>query len=570
MDKSSAASNTLKPFPVKIAGQDLLRDPLLNKGSAFTQEERQTFGLVGLIPHTEVSMERQAERVYQHFSRLKDDFDKYIALSSLQDRNEHLFYRLLQDHLEEFMPIVYTPTVGLATQKYSHLFRRGRGIWITPSQRGSMREHLQRIAEERAIKLIVVTDGESILGIGDQGAGGMAISIGKLALYSAGAGIHPANTLPVCLDFGTNNPLLLEDEYYLGWPESRLQGAAYDELLEEFVTAVEDVFPGCMIQWEDFRKDNALNIMERYQYRVPSFNDDIQGTGAVALAGVLTSLRNSDARLCEQRVVILGAGAAGIGIARQLRAAMQLTDPESDPVIAVLDSRGLITDSGLSGDSYKRELAWSEQQLQRFDLEVGAKHDLMAVVSAIKPHVLIGTSGQSGAFTEQVIKQMASQVERPVIMPFSNPTSLSEATPKSLYKWTEGKCMVATGSPFDAVEHDGKTFQIGQGNNVFVFPGLGLAAVAGALNVINEKQIYKASLALSNSVTDAELAAGMLFPSVSRLHEVSLSVAREVLLQAIAEDLTSISEDQVDDLLEATCWNPRYLPYVRTDSKNVV
>ena len=565
-DKSNLATSKLNALPVNLSGQELLRDPLLNKGSAFTQEERLTFDLLGLLPHAEVSMDLQAERVYQHFTRLKDDFDKYIALSSLQDRNEHLFYRLLQDHLEEFMPIVYTPTVGLATQKFSHLFRRGRGIWITPPQRGAMRDQLQKIADERAIKLIVVTDGESILGIGDQGAGGMAISIGKLALYSAGAGIHPANTLPVCLDFGTNNPLLLEDEFYLGWPESRLQGEAYDELLEEFVTAVEGVFPGCMIQWEDFRKDNALNIMERYQYRVPSFNDDIQGTGAVALAGVLTSLRTNGASLTDQRVVILGAGAAGIGIARQLRAAMKLTDADSDPVIAVLDSRGLITESGLSSDSYKCELAWNEQQMSRFGLAVDGKHDLMAVVSAIKPTVLIGSSGQSGAFTEQIVKQMAAQVERPLIMPFSNPTSLSEATPKSLYKWTEGKCMVATGSPFDPVEHNGKTFQVGQGNNVFVFPGLGLAAVAGSLKVINEKQIYAAALALSDNVTDDEIKEGLLFPSVSRLHEVSLAVARAVLAQAVEEGVTNISEDQIDDLLEANGWNPQYLPYIKANS----
>ncbi len=568
MGKPSPATESIQPHPVSLAGLELLREPLLNKGSAFTQEERQAFGLTGLIPHSEVPMDKQVERVYKHFSRLQDDFDKYIALSSLQDRNEHLFYRMLQDHLEEFMPIVYTPTVGLATQKFSHLFRRGRGIWITPAQRGAMREQLQRIAEQRDVKLIVVTDGESILGIGDQGAGGMAISIGKLALYSAGAGIHPGNTLPVCLDFGTNNPLLLEDEYYLGWPESRLQGDAYNELLEEFVSAVEDVFPGCMIQWEDFRKDNALNIMERYQNRVPSFNDDIQGTGAVALAGLLSSLRNSDARLCDQRVVILGAGAAGIGIARQLRTAMKLTDANCDPVIAVLDSRGLITESGLSTDSYKRELAWNEQQLARFGLAADDKHDLMAVVSAIKPHVLIGTSGQSGAFTEQVVKQMAAQVAKPVIMPFSNPTSLSEATPKSLYKWTDGQCLVATGSPFDPVEHEGKTFQIGQGNNVFVFPGLGLAAVAGSITVINEKQIYAAALALSNCVTDDELQAGLLFPSVSRLHEVSLVVARAVMRQAIADGVSDITEDQVNGLLDATSWNPQYLPYVRTDSQS--
>jgi len=511
-------------------------------------------------------MDVQASRVYEQFSRIQDDFDLYIALSSLQDRNEQLFYRLLSDHLEEYMPIVYTPTVGLATQQYSHAFRRGRGLWITPDHKGQMRDMLKQIAETRAISLIVVTDGESILGIGDQGAGGMAISIGKLALYSAGAGIDPASTLPISLDFGTNNPQLQNDEYYLGWPHARLTGEAYDELVSEFVTAVKEVFPGVLLQWEDFRKDNALGLMETYRGKITSFNDDIQGTGAVALSGVMTALRVTGESLENLRIVIAGAGAAGIGISRQLRSAMLSTQSGSEktkPVIAVADSRGLILEHNLSPDSYKQEMSWSKQDLEQFGLDASATPNLHELVAAVKPHVLIGTSGQAGAFDEAMVKEMAKHVERPLIMPFSNPTSHSEALPKSLYQWTNGKCLVATGSPFDPVKFDGKEFHVGQGNNVFIFPGLGLAAIIGSISNITDEQISAAAIALSENVSAEELESGLLYPAVSRLQHVSEKVAEAVLLQAKEEGLTDIgSADAIRKAIDAARWTPLYSDYV--------
>ena len=551
---------------IKLRGQNLLRNPLLNKGSAFTLAERKAFGLEGLIPHAVTTMDVQASRVYEQFSRIQDDFDLYIALSSLQDRNEQLFYRLLSDHLEEYMPIVYTPTVGLATQQYSHAFRRGRGLWITPDHKGQMRDMLKQIAETRAISLIVVTDGESILGIGDQGAGGMAISIGKLALYSAGAGIDPASTLPISLDFGTNNPQLQNDEYYLGWPHARLTGEAYDELVSEFVAAVKEVFPGVLLQWEDFRKDNALGLMETYRGKITSFNDDIQGTGAVALSGVMTALRVTGESLENLRIVIAGAGAAGIGISRQLRSAMLSTQSGSEktkPVIAVADSRGLIIEHNLSPDSYKQEMSWSKQDLEQFGLDASATPNLHELVAAVKPHVLIGTSGQAGAFDEAMVKEMAKHVERPLIMPFSNPTSHSEALPKSLYQWTNGKCLVATGSPFDPVKFDGKEFHVGQGNNVFIFPGLGLAAIIGSISNITDEQISAAAIALSENVSAEELESGLLYPAVSRLQHVSEKVAEAVLLQAKEEGLTDIgSADAIRKAIDAARWTPLYSDYV--------
>jgi len=559
-----------KKLTVHIHGQELLRNPLLNKGSAFTQQEREAFGLDGLLPHKVNSMAEQASRVHQQFCGIADDFDKYIALSSLQDRNEYLYYRLLSENLEEYMPIVYTPTVGLATQRYSHAFRRGRGIWVTPEHKGKMHALFKDIAKNQNIELMVITDGESILGIGDQGAGGMAISIGKLALYSAGAGIDPSKTLPVCLDFGTNNPELLNDEHYLGWPHQRLKGDAYNELLTEFVEAASQTFPSALLQWEDFRKDNALKIMETYRDKVPSFNDDIQGTGAVALAGVMSALRVSGGDLATQRIVIVGAGAAGLGISRQLRSAMLAARPDSStdlPVIAVTDSRGLIIEQSLPDGSYKKEMAWGQDQLQRFGIDPDEKLDLQSVIAKIKPHVLIGSSGQSGAFSEEIVKEMARHIDRPLIMPFSNPTSLSEAHPKSLYQWTEGKCLVASGSPFDPVVHDGKEFHVGQGNNVFIFPGLGLAATVGKIPTISDAQISAASFALSQCVSQEELEMGLLFPSVTRMMEVSQQVAVAVLLQAKQEGLSTFtSEQEITQAIADSVWVPEYPEYVPASS----
>lgn len=556
-------SNTAQP--IRVRGYDLIRDPMLNKGTAFTPRERFELGLQGLLPNAHSTMEEQAQRIYASLNEKATAMEKYIGLVSLQDRNEHLFYRVLCDHLEEFLPIIYTPTVGSAAQNFSRIFRRGRGVWLTPDLRGPAEEVLRRAAGDREVRLLVVTDGESILGIGDQGAGGMAISVGKLALYTACAGIHPGQTLPVTLDVGTDNQALFDDEFYLGWRQPRLRGAPYDEFVEEFVTAVQAVFPGALIQWEDFRKDNALSIMERYRTRALSFNDDIQGTGAVALAGLLSAMRLTGSNLAEQRIVIFGAGAAGLGIARQFRVALAQEGLNPDQIVksvAVLDSGGLLVDDRQLSDAYKRELAWPGGLAAEFGLGDSSARDLAAVVAQFRPTALVGSSGQPGAFTEAIVRGMAKYCERPVILPFSNPTDLSEAIPEDIVRWTGGRALIATGSPFEPVTWGETTVQIGQGNNVFIFPGLGLGALLSGATEVTESMIGAAAHALADTVTDDELASGLLYPAISRLRDVSVHVAKAVIDQAVQDGVNTIATAEDSHAwIEATMWEPNYREY---------
>ena len=500
-------SHSQSPLEVAARGVDLIRAPLLNKGTAFSRQERQAFGLEGLLPYQCKNLDQQAERIYEQLQSQPDDLQKYVALLALHGRNQHLFHKVLGDHIEEFMPIVYTPTVGRAVQRFSHVFQGGRGVWITPDMRGRMAQVLREAVLRDDIRLLVVTDNESILGLGDQGAGGIAISVGKLALYTAAAGIHPGQSVPISLDFGTDNEELLADAQYLGWPEKRLRGAAYAELVEEFATAVQEVFPKALVQWEDFRKDNALQILDRYRERVPSFNDDIQGTGAVVMAGVVNALKVKQESLDAQRIVVLGAGAAGLGIARQVRA--QLAEKGATPeaqlqAVAVLDRKGLLVEGDEAVDAYKRELAWPHELAARYGLERAGQRDLPEVVERYRPTVLIGVSGQSGAFDESVVRTMAKHVERPIIFPSSNPVDNSEARPEDLIRWTDGRCLVAAGSPFRDVSYNGRLFRIGQGNNVFIFPGLGLAAIASGARAVTDGMIAAASHALAREVTAEE------------------------------------------------------------------
>jgi malic enzyme len=551
---------------VRQRGFDLIRTPLLNKGTAFSAAERRTFKLEGLLPHQNKSLAQQARRVYAQISRHSDNLEKYVAIAALRDRNETLFYRVLIEHLDEFMPIIYTPTVGLATQRFSHVFQQGRGIWITPDMKGRMEEVLRNAQPMGSTRLLVVTDNESILGIGDQGAGGMAISLGKLALYSAGAGIYPGDTLPVSLDFGTDNEQLLADEQYLGWPERRLRGTAYFELVEEFVEAVCAVLPGALVQWEDFRKDNALKILDTYRDRLPSFNDDIQGTGAVVAAGLMCALSEIGQPLAAQRIVIYGAGAGGLGVARQIEAAMVRSGMSSAAdrraAIAVLDRGGLLADDRKIADEYKRELAWPAELAAAKGLPDPARRDLAEVVAAYRPTVLLGVSGQGGAFTEAIVRDMAQYAERPIIFPCSNPTEYSEATPADLYNWTNGCALVATGSPFPDVECDGRTIEIGQGNNVFIFPGLGLGALAVGARKITDGMIHAASDALAVQVTAEERARGLLFPSVERLRTVSLVVAMAVGQRAIEAGVAEATDESVEERIAAQVWNADYPEYI--------
>jgi len=545
-------------------GRTLLRDPLLNKGSAFTAEERSTFDLHGLLPYRILDIEAQTKRVYDAISRNSDDLGKYIALAALQDRNEHLYFYLLQQHLEEFLPIVYTPTIGMATKYFSHVYQRGRGAWITPDQSGKVLETLRNAANGRDIRLIVATDNESILGIGDQGVGGIKIAIGKLALYTAAAGIDPATVLPISLDVGTQNTTLRDDPGYLGWPHPRLRGAEYIALVDEFVAAVKSEFPHALIQWEDFRKDNALQIMDRYHDSVLSFNDDIQGTGAVALAAILSASRIHGCQLRDERVLVLGAGAAGLGISRQIRVAMQSDGLDGDDLkhaIAVLDSRGLLIDDGSVTEPYKLEMAWSPQYAADLGLD-GIDRSLERVCEVFRPTVLIGASGQPGAFSEAVVRLVADSVDRPVILPLSNPTEQSEVFPVDAFNWSRGRALVAAGSPFADVQLDGKTYRVGQGNNAFIFPGIGLGAILAEAEKVTDSMFYAAARALADEVTHDELASGLLFPTIDRLRDVSVAVARAVIQDAIENGLAEpLTELQIEQRLTDGCWHPDYSHY---------
>jgi malate dehydrogenase (oxaloacetate-decarboxylating) len=458
---------------------------------------------------------------------------------------------------------VYTPTVGLATRRYSQVYRRGRGVWVTPAMQGRIADMLRGWATGSEVRLIVATDNESILGIGDQGAGGMAISIGKLALYTAGAGVDPATALPISLDVGTDNQALLADPLYIGWRAKRLRGGAYFELLDEFVAAVNAVFPGALVQWEDFRKDNALRVLDRYADRVPSFNDDIQGTGATALAGILSAQRVHGRRLKDERVLILGAGAAGLGIARQIRTAL-IADGLSRDVarhhIAVLDSRGLLVDDGNLRDAYKSELAWDPQVAADRGLSAGS--DLAEVAASFEPTVLIGTSGQAGAFGEDLVRQVAARVERPVIMPLSNPTDQSEAVPAAVLEWTDGRALMATGSPFPPVYRGNRAVTIGQGNNAFIFPGVGLGVMLAGARAVTAEMFSAAAQALADTVSDAERQSGLLYPAVSRLREVSAHVAAAVMAEAARSGLCPPVDDAgIRHRLERGVWRPVYRAY---------
>jgi malate dehydrogenase (oxaloacetate-decarboxylating) len=547
---------------------DLLHDPLLNKGTAFSQQERQALDLEGLLPHRSSTIDQQADRIFQRLERLDDPLEKYLSLAALQDRNEYLYFYLLRRNLETLLPIVYTPTVGLATMRFSHVFQRGRGVWITPDLKGSVSATLRRAARGRAIRLIVVTDNESILGLGDQGAGGIEISIGKLAIYTAAAGIDPATVLPVSIDVGTENQALLDDPMYLGWPAKRIRGAQYEALIDEFVAAVQAEFPEALIQWEDFRKDNALNVMNRYQARVLSFNDDIQGTGAVALAGLLSARRIHGRSLTQERILIVGAGAAGLGIYRQINHALRadgLKEEELEHAIAVMDSRGLVVSDRQFRDEYKREFAWSPTLAHRLNLDQPDR-DLETVCERYQPTVLIGASGQQGAFSESVVRALAESTEQPVILPMSNPTEFSEATPKDLLTWSDGKALVASGSPFADVTVADRKFRIGQANNAFIFPGIGLGALLSGTRVITNGMFFAAGQALAASVRQAELDSGLLYPSISNMHEVSLQVAGAVIRHAVENELVEpLSEPQIQELLAGNTWDPVYPVFEKDD-----
>jgi malic enzyme len=540
---------------------EILRDPTKNKDAAFTRSERVRLGLGGLLPPAVLTIEQQLAGELEHIFSKNEPLEQYIGLVALLDRNETLFYRLLVENLERLTPIIYTPTVGLACERYSHIFRRPRGLFLSPDDRGQIAQILRNL-RERDIRLIVVTDNERILGLGDQGAGGMAIPVGKLALYSVGAGIHPSHCLPISLDVGTDNAALLQDPLYLGYRGRRLRGEAYESLVDEFVQGVKEVFPDAVLQWEDFKKANAFRLLERYAAQLPSFNDDIQGTAAVTLAGIFAGLRIVGQALRKQRFLIAGAGAAGVGIGRLLHRALMsegLSDNDARQRMLFFDSTGVVHEDRPTLEMHKRELALRREDWKTLGLTEHLSASLEKVVLAYHPTVLIGTTGQPGDFTPAIIQGMAQRCERPMIFALSNPTSKAECTPAEALLHSNGRALVATGSPFEPVIFKGRTHVIGQCNNVFIFPGVGLGALISRANRITDAMFLAAAKALAQFTHSQTISETQLYPSLRNLRAASRLVASAVARVACEEQQCgSFTDAELNTRFEEFCWFPDY------------
>ncbi|HFK1741128.1 TPA: oxaloacetate-decarboxylating malate dehydrogenase [Bacillus cereus] len=559
MSKFTVASNGA--LETTLRGAEVLSTPLLNKGVAFTQNEREELGLKGLLPPAVLTLEEQARRAYEQFSSQPDDLLKNVYLTALHDRNEVLFYRILTDHLREMLPIVYTPTVGVAIQRYSHEYRKPRGIYLSINDPSGIEEAFANIgATAENIDLVVVTDGEGILGIGDWGVGGINIAIGKLAVYTAAVGIDPSRVLPVILDVGTNREELLNNPFYIGNRHPRITGESYDEFIDTFVQAVNKQFPKALLHWEDFSSRNARKILDKYRHDVCTFNDDIQGTGAVSLAAVLSAVKASGVPLSEHRVVVFGAGTAGIGIVDQVRDAMVragLSEEESHNRFWCIDRNGLVTDN--MEDLLDFQIPYARKEAEVSEWKQNDVIGLAEVVKHVKPTILIGTSTVAGAFKEEIIKEMASHVERPIILPMSNPTPLAEAKPVDLIEWTEGRALVATGSPFEPVTYNGVTYVIGQSNNALIFPGLGLGTIVVRASVMTDGMFAAAAEAVASMVDTSQPGAPIL-PEVEELRNISEMVAIEVAKVAVAEGVArvNLSDNDIKMAVKEAMWKPEY------------
>jgi len=535
-------------------GVSLLRDPTLNKGTAFSTAERDALGIRGLLPPRVCSQQEQVARVLENFRRKTDDLERYINLTALHDRNEALFFRIVIDNPDEMMPVIYTPTVGLACQQFGHIYQRPRGLFVSAADRGRIASVL-RNWPYREVAIIVVTDGERILGLGDLGSNGMGIPVGKLSLYTACAGVHPTQCLPVLLDVGTNNEALRRDPMYLGVLQPRLTGAAYDELVEEFITATQEVFPGVIVQFEDFANHNAFRLLQTYRDRIPSFNDDIQGTAAVALAGVLSALRVTGGKLPEQKLLFMGAGEAATGIADLAATAMTaqgLPEAAARSRCWLVDSKGLVVKSRADLAAHKRPYAHEHAPTGSF----------LAAVKALQPTAIIGVAATAGTFTREVVEEMAKINARPIVFALSNPTSKSECTAAQAYEWSGGRALFASGSPFDPVTQAGRTFVPRQGNNSYIFPGVGLGAIVTRSRRITDAMFMAAVHALAEQVSGADLAQGSLYPPLSRVREVSAHIATAVARVAFEQGHATVPKPaDLAAYVRAQMYEPSYATY---------
>lgn len=545
-------------------GSALKDDPILNKGTCFTLEERSALGLRGILPPAVSTPREQESRAYENYLKAGDDVGRYLFLAALHDRNETLFYRLVLDHLEEMIPIIYTPTVGRVCERYSHIYRRPRGLYISTQDRGRIAEVLGGLECEPP-QIIVATDNEAILGIGDQGVGGMGIAIGKVSLYTAGAGIHPSRGMALDLDVGTDNAALLDDPLYLGVRHPRLRGEEYFSLLDEFVAAVVRVFPGALVQWEDFANERAFEVLQRYRRTLPSFDDDVQGTGAIVEAGIRTGLDRVGRRLQDERILFYGAGASGAGCAMQMRNALRaagLPDAELSRRVLCLDSKGLILQDrpGLKG--HKRDIAADPAVVSGWPLERGDRIGLLDAVRHFKPSVLVGVAGQPGSFTEEIVRTLHAGCARPIVLALSNPTSKVEALPEDILRWTNGAAIVGTGSPFAPVELDGVRHEIGQCNNVLVFPGVGLGATVVKARWLPDAAFAAAARAVHEATERTSAPGAAIFPPLSRLREISRAVAVAVARALVdAEAAPFLAPAEIEDRVARSVWEPVYRPY---------
>jgi malate dehydrogenase (oxaloacetate-decarboxylating) len=554
-----------RPLYIPFAGPALLETSLLNKGSAFSLDERDHFNLTGLLPHTIETIEEQSFRAYQQLTSFTNDLDKHIYLRNIQDTNETLFHHLIEQHIEEVMPLIYTPTVGQACEKFSKIYRRKRGLFISYPERDKIDDMLQN-ATKQNVKVIVVTDGERILGLGDQGIGGMGIPIGKLSLYTACGGISPAHCLPILLDVGTNNSQLINDPMYMGWRNPRITGEAYNEFVDLFIQAVKRRWPEVLLQFEDFAQTNATPLLNKYRDQLCCFNDDIQGTAAVSVGTLIAACLNKGQKLSQQNIAFLGAGSAGCGIAEHIVKQMQregLTEAQARKRVFMVDRYGLLTDNMPDLQSFQMPLVQKETDIANWDKT--QKLGLEQVVRQGKITVMFGVSGQKGLFTQAVIEALCDNTENPIVLPLSNPTSQVEATPQEIVNWSKGKAIVATGSPFPNTVYEEQSFEVSQCNNSYIFPGIGLGVLAARATGISDNMLMAASQALADAAMEYDKAPGALLPSLKSIQKISEKIAYAVAQQAIEDGMAlPVTEENMQRRLQENFWLPKYREYRRT------